>query len=113
VVELTAGVIVVATFLLAIIIELATCFLRFVLGKESAKDTTFIGEYTFGVRIHHGYVGAVILLLCYYLGIGGIAGMALSCIGWALILSDAFHHCLLRHLTGSFCFDLLYRNPPS
>lgn len=96
---------------LTAIIELICVILRFGLRLESTRDTaSTIGWLTFGIRIHHGYCGLVLivvasLLLARY---PRLARWGLV-IGWALVLSDLIHHFLvLWPLTGSPHFDLTY-----
>src|SRR5258708_2352507 len=58
--------------LLALVIEGFTVVLRFGLHLESTRDTaSTIGTMTFGLRIHHGYIGLFLLPLawCFPLGI--------------------------------------------
>ena len=54
--------------LLAVALELLTLVLRFGLKLESTRDTaSTIGRLTLGVRIHHGYCGAVVVLVAWSL----------------------------------------------
>lgn len=92
-------------------IELVCVVLRFGFGKESTTATaSTIGRLTFGVRIHHGYIGLVMLplaLLC--VDRWPRLGRWMFVIGMALFLSDAIHHFLvLWPITGSPDFDLVY-----
>ncbi len=99
------------TMVLAAILELLTVALRFGLQLESTRDTaSTIGRITFGIRIHHGYCGAVLILLAWGLSqthprlarVGYV-------LGWALVISDAVHHLLvLWPITGSPQFELFY-----
>ena len=92
---------------LTVIIETVTCFSRFVLKKESTRDTAFLARYTFGLRIHHGYTGVLLVILCNCLSSTDV-GVWFLRIGWSCIFSDIIHHCILRLVTGSFQFDLVY-----
>jgi hypothetical protein len=93
---------------LAGIIELVTIFFRFGLGMESTRDTTWIAAWTFGLRIHHGYPGLLLLLIGAMLAPGGKRNLALI-IGTGLLVSDLAHHFLvLWPITGSPHFDLWY-----
>ena len=98
---------------LTCIIELVTVVLRFGFELESTRDTaSTIGRLTFGIRIHHGYCGLVLMLVAYWLmsRYPRLARWGLI-IGLALFLSDLIHHFLvLWPLTGSPHFDLTY--PP-
>jgi len=51
-------------FGLAFFLEFVTCVLRFGFHKQSTKDTaSTVGKLTGGIRIHHGYIGLVMILL--------------------------------------------------
>ncbi len=96
--------------LLAMPLEAVTAWLRFGLGKQSTRDTGAIGTMTFGLRIHHGYVGIVLLLVAWAF-FGRSAGWrnAFLIVGLALVVSDLAHHFLvLWPITGSPHFDLVY-----
>ncbi len=92
-------------------LELLTIALRFGMHLDSTRDTaSTIGRLTYGIRIHHSYCGAV-LILCAW-GFSEMhprlarAGMIL---GWALVFSDLVHHFLvLWPITGSPHFALQY-----
>lgn len=98
--------------LLTTAMESVTCLFRFGFGLESTRDTTVIARFTGGIRIHHGYVGAVMVL---------VASKNARCrrhpllqswvrrVGWAMIVSDLIHHFLvLWPITGDPQFDLMY-----
>lgn len=92
-------------------IEAVTVVLRFGLNLQSTRDTGALGAYTFGLRIHHGYLGlllAPIALCCRQPTMRNL--LLVPAIG--LFLSDLFHHFLvLLPLTGSPQFDLVYPAP--
>lgn len=96
----------------AAITELATVVLRFGLNLQSTRDTaSTVGLLTFGLRIHHGYIGVFLLLLgwCFPRGHRN----ALWIVAIALILSDLAHHFLvLWPIEGSPQFDLVYPDHP-
>lgn len=97
--------------ILAVALEILTLVLRFGLKLDSTRDTaSTIGRLTFGVRIHHGYCGAVIVLVGWSLSqTHRRLSRILYVVGWALFISDAVHHFLvLWPITGSPQFDLLY-----
>ena len=97
--------------LLAIAIEALTVLLRYGFGLESNRDTaSTVGVVTMGLRIHHGYVGLVCLLLALAARRRWPrAWSPLVVIGLALVLSDAIHHFLvLWAIEGSPQFDLWY-----
>ncbi|MES2953611.1 MAG: hypothetical protein V4674_03575 [Patescibacteria group bacterium] len=110
--------VVLVAVLFAIGFEVACLFARFVLKKKSTQNTGFIGKCTCGLRIHHGYVGVLLVLvrnlfpmtLVPMVGsyLGTWAELAAG-IGWGCIISDGIHHFwVLWPLTGSHDFDLVY-----
>jgi len=97
-----------ACLLLATAIELVTCLLRFGLHLEATRDTSALGGLTFGLRIHHGYVGLAMMIVGLLLA-RGIVLRWLLIVGAALVVSDLVHHFLILWLiTGSPQFDLFY-----
>lgn len=97
--------------ILTVAIETVTVVLRYVFHLESTRDTaSTIGVVTLGLRVHHGYVGIVMLLVAWatrrwwprvwaHLVVWGIA----------LVASDAVHHFLvLWPLEGDPQFHLWY-----
>lgn len=97
---------------LACLMEAVTCALRFGLALESTRDTAALGAWTFGLRIHHGYVGLLILALSPLLRRRPAVREWAVRVGGALLLSDLIHHFLvLWPITGSPQFDLTY--PPA
>ncbi len=73
-------------------------------------NASTIGTLTFGYRIHHGYIGLLLIPLGIALDEGRYrVGWLCFVIGVALFLSDAIHHFLvLWPLTGSPQFDFVY-----
>jgi len=99
---------IVACLLLASAIELVTCLLRFGFHLEATRDTAAFGTLTFGLRIHHGYVGLALMVLGLLLAWGRVLRYLLIA-GAAFLVSDLFHHFLVLWLaTGSPQFDLFY-----
>jgi hypothetical protein len=96
----------------AVVIEAITIALRFGLRLESTRDTaSSIGMLTLGLRVHHGYIGLLLLPLgwCFPLGIRN----ALWIIGIGLIVSDLMHHFLvLWPITGNPQVDFVYPEHP-
>lgn len=91
--------------------ELLTCALRFGAGLESTRDTaSTIGQLTMGVRIHHSYIGLIMLPIAMLIERRWPRGSRwISGIGLGLLFSDLIHHFLVLWLiTGSPQFDLLY-----
>lgn len=97
---------------LTALFEAVTCLFRFGLGMQSTRDTGTVGAWTFGLRIHHGYVGVVMVAVAFAFPAGGWLRAWLLRIGLALVLSDLAHHFLvLWPVTGSPHFDLTYPRP--
>ena len=94
---------------LTILMESITCLFRFGFGLESTRDTAFIGQLTYGWRIHHGYVGLVVAILaCLWPEGHGLRHWCLR-IGWSLVASDLIHHFLvLWPITGDPQFHIRY-----
>lgn len=97
---------------LTVAIEVVTLILRFGFALESTRDTaSTIGVLTFGIRIHHGYIGAVMIPLGLWQHRRNrlSLGRWIYIIGVALFLSDMIHHFLvLWPITGSPHFHLVY-----
>jgi hypothetical protein len=92
----------------AMLVEGLTILLRFGLGLQASHCTSWVAPYTFGYRIHHGYVGLALLALAVAIRSPGVR-RALIVAGVALAVSDAIHHCLvMRSITGSPEFDVRY-----
>ena len=100
------------TLLLAIVMESVTCFFRFGFGLQSSRDTSFLSELTFGIRVHHGYLGILVVLVAFCLPSRYPSTKDwLVRIGIAMVLSDLAHHFLvLWPIFGDPQFDLVYPN---
>jgi hypothetical protein len=106
---LSPGRVLLLTVALAVAIELVTCVMRFGIGMQSTRDTGIIGYLTFNIRIHHGYVGLVMLLIACLRADPLFLRNALVILGGSLVISDGVHHFLvLWPVTGSPEFDLVY-----
>ncbi len=96
---------------LTVIIEIICLVLRYGFGLESSKDTaSTIGMITFGIRVHHGYVGLILLVLAwvYRKKRTVLFDLILIC-GLGLFLSDIIHHFfVLWPIEGSPNFDMFY-----
>ena len=93
------------------IVEALTCVLRFGLRLESTRDTaSTIGRLTFGVRIHHSYIGILLLPIAFIVERRWpLLSRWLLIAGLALLFSDLIHHFIVLWLiTGSPQFDMLY-----
>lgn len=99
----------IAIAVITLLMEVFTCFLRFNLGWKARRDTRFLAPFTFGLRIHHGYVGLAILAVCWFIsGESAVRTWALW-IGAGLFVSDVVHHFLvLWPIVGSPEFDVFY-----
>lgn len=101
------------TLLLTAVMELVTCLFRFGFKMQSTRDTKFIAKLTFGIRIHHGYIGIllVIIALLFLRKKTPTWFWASIIVGLSLFLSDIIHHFLvLWPITNSPEFHLVY--PP-
>lgn len=98
--------------LLTVAMEAVTCFLRFGADYQTTRDTTYLAAWTFGLRIHHGYIGLFILLVLPIFRRDRWLWWWAFRIGVALVLSDLFHHFLvLWPITGDPAFHLFYPTP--
>ncbi len=93
------------------VIELTCVYFRFGMGYASSVSTAeTIGTLTYGIRIHHGYVG----MLMFPIGLAlhdrwPRIGRAVFILGIGLLLSDLIHHFLvLWPITGNHQFDWRY-----
>ncbi len=97
---------------LTFLFETLTLFMRFGLGLEwAAVSRSTVGVLTFGVRVHHSFVGLILLLGASLMvdRLGMWQGLAFAT-GWGLLFSDLIHHFLvLWPITGRPQFHLLYR----
>jgi hypothetical protein len=92
---------------LTVAFELLACLFHFGLGLHATRDTRWLRTLTFGLRIHHGYFGLVLLALAFFCR--GSWRRWCVIIGLALVLSDLAHHFLvLWPITGHADFDLVY-----
>lgn len=92
----------------ALVFEAVTCFMRFGLGMEAARDTQWVGVVTAGYRLHHGYIGIALLLAAVIVPNPAWRNL-LVIAGVGLVVSDAVHHFLvLRLATGSPEFHTRY-----
>src|SRR6266478_9431767 len=73
--------------LLAAILEVFTCLLRFGFELQSTRDTRGAAVLTFGFRIHHAYTGMLLLLLTLLVQKGGWRTLLLL-LGIGLVASD-------------------------
>ncbi len=94
--------------LLSIIIEIITILFRFGLGLESNNNTSFLSKFTFGYRIHHGYIGLLFILTSPIFSSGFWKNIFLIA-GSGLFISDIAHHFIvLWIIKGSPEFYIKY-----
>jgi hypothetical protein len=94
--------------LLTVAFELLACLFHFGLGMRSTRDTRWLRTLTFGLRIHHGYLGLLLVVLAFIWRSRSWRRWFLI-VGTALVLSDLAHHFLvLWPITGQSDFDLFY-----
>ncbi|MBF0548777.1 MAG: hypothetical protein HQM08_30420 [Candidatus Riflebacteria bacterium] len=94
-----------------IVIEFTTILFRFVFHLQATRDTkSFIAPLTFGIRIHHGYLGIVLWLFSYFVKSASWKNINfLKCAGISLFFSDLIHHfVVLFYVEGSPGFDIFY-----
>ena len=99
------------TIVLTVVFEILAVTLRYGVGLEMTRDSaSTVAGFTFGFRIHHGYLGAVLLVVAWCcLQRGGTPSKVLTAVGLALVISDLVHHFLvLWPLEGDPHFDLVY-----
>ncbi|APZ92050.1 hypothetical protein [Fuerstiella marisgermanici] len=96
---------------LTFIFEAVTCLLRFGMQMESTRNTaSTIGHITCGLRIHHSYIGVLMIVFACWLWqkFPGFSWGLLAA-GLGLFFSDMIHHFLvLWPIVGSPQFDLVY-----
>lgn len=90
--------------------ELLTVVLRFGYSLESTRDTaSTVGVLTMGLRVHHGYIGAAMIIMGLLLKTNRLIANWILITGIALFASDMIHHFLvLWPATGSPQFHLIY-----
>ena len=95
-------------FFWALIVEALTVFFRFGLEMQSQQETAFLKQVTFGLRIHHGYIGLVLLVIAMVCQKPWMCRLMIVA-GIALTVSDLVHHFLvLWPITGHHDFFLTY-----
>jgi len=95
---------------LTLLFEVVSIFFRFGLGLQATRDTRPLGTYTFGLRIHHGYMGVLLVFAAPGLRRWPFLQRWVLRVGFALIFSDLVHHFLvLWPITGSPQFDVTYQ----
>ncbi|MFG0248827.1 MAG: hypothetical protein ACF8OB_08065 [Phycisphaeraceae bacterium JB051] len=95
---------------LTFLFELLTVILRFGFALESSRHTaSTVGVLTMGIRIHHGYIGFLMLIAAWFFKSKPMLFTWILITGIALFASDMIHHFLvLWPITGSPQFHLVY-----
>ena len=94
--------------LFALVFEGISCLFRFGFGLESTRDTAFMAPLTFGIRIHHGYMGLLLFLPLSFRKRREWVNLGVI-IGTGLLLSDLIHHFIILWLfIGSPEFHWVY-----
>lgn len=98
------------TLWLTALLEAITILFRFGLDLQATRDTRALSDMTFGLRIHHGYIGIVLILLGYFLCRRYLVVRKwMLAIGIALVASDMIHHFVVLWLVvGDPEFHLTY-----
>ena len=95
--------------ILTLVIEAITALLRFGFGIQATQSTVFIANFTFGLRIHHGYLGIILLLIAFTPVFPFHVKNILIIIGSSLLLSDLIHHFIILWLImGDPQFHITY-----
>ena len=95
--------------ILTLVIEAITVLLRFGFKIQATQSTAFIARFTFGIRIHHGYLGIVFIIVSLVADLPAYLSNTLLILGSSLLLSDLIHHfVVLRLITGDPQFHLRY-----
>jgi hypothetical protein len=99
---------------LTLAIEVFTVVMRYGFELQSTRDTaSTIGAITLGLRIHHGYIGLVMLLAAWIADTRRVR-LRRHLIVWgaALVCSDLIHHFLvLWPIEGTPEFHFVYGAP--
>jgi hypothetical protein len=95
---------------LTLLVEGVTCIGRFGLGVRGTRSTRWLAPFTFRLRVHHAYTGALLAAgAAVALSSASPWRLPLVCAGLALLVSDLIHHFIvLPALTGATDFDVLY-----
>jgi hypothetical protein len=83
---------------LSILIELTTIYLRLVVHQQSEP----LQKKLHMPRIHHSYPGFAVILLDYVY----LQNELLFSVGFALVLSDVFHHLIFEPFVKKHHFDI-------
>jgi len=98
--------------ILTVVIELITLIGRFCLNLQSTRDTAFLSKYTFGIRIHHAYLGALLCIAayCFRASLGARLREYAYIVGLSMFFSDIIHHFVFLWLiVGDPEFHLTYK----
>ena len=93
----------------AVTIETITAVLRLGADLSAQHDTAWLAPLTFGIRIHHGYIGILCLIAAGVRRWSPEWRNGLCIIGIGLFVSDALHHfVVLWIVTGAPEFNFVY-----
>ena len=99
------------TVVLVLVFEGMAMVMRYGLGLDMTRDSaSTLSGITFGLRIHHGYIGVLLLLVSWLVCKRGSRRFkVLLTLGLALVISDLAHHFLVMWpIEGDPHFDLIY-----
>jgi len=94
-----------------LLIEAVTVFFRFGLALAASRDTrSWIAPFTFNLRIHHGYLGILLMAAAWLLfGLRSRLDAVFLMLGAAFFLSDVIRHFLvLWPITGDAELHFVY-----
>ncbi len=95
--------------ILTLVIEAITVLFRFGFRIQATRSPAFIARFTFGIRIHHGYLGIILLIVSLIPTLPVYLPNMLLILGSSLLLSDLIHHfVVLWWITGDPQFHLRY-----
>ena len=107
--ELSPRAVVLHGLLLALFFAAITAVLRIGGNLSMQRNTQWVAQMTFGVRIHHGYVGLLLLILAAVRPWRRDRRKQMCLMGIALVVSDALHHFVVLWIfTGAPEFNFLY-----
>lgn len=96
-------------FILTTAISAVSILLRFGFNLKAEEITSSVSYFTYGLRLHHGYFGAIILIVSHFLLRTTNIRHLLIIVGGALLLSDLVYHFLIVWpITGSPEFYFTY-----
>jgi len=100
------------TVVFTVMFELITLLFRYGFSMEATTHTQPLSAFTFGIRIHHLYIGLLLLAVYPFTKkLNKTVRTYFLAIALALVFSDTIHHfAVLWPIEGSPHFDLVYPN---